>query len=40
VEEATKAQFTAPEGFSEIYRRRYDDTEFFFLRLNNILMYM
>jgi 16S rRNA (guanine966-N2)-methyltransferase len=38
VEEATKAQFTAPEGFSEIYRRRYDDTEFSFLRLNNILM--
>ena len=34
VEEATKAQFTAAEGFSEIDRRRYDDTEFVFLRLS------
>jgi 16S rRNA (guanine966-N2)-methyltransferase len=34
VEEATKAQFTAPEGFREIDRRRYDDTEFVFLRLS------
>ena len=33
VEEATKAQFAAPEGFREIDRRRYDDTEFVFLRL-------
>jgi 16S rRNA (guanine966-N2)-methyltransferase len=33
VEEAVKAQFTAPEGFSEVDRRRYDDTEFVFLRL-------
>jgi 16S rRNA (guanine966-N2)-methyltransferase len=33
VEETTKAQFTAPEGFREIDRRRYDDTEFVFLRL-------
>jgi 16S rRNA (guanine966-N2)-methyltransferase len=33
VEEAAKAQFAAPEGFSEIERRRYDDTEFAFLRL-------
>ena len=33
VEEATKAQFTAPDGFREIDRRRYDDTEFIFLRL-------
>jgi 16S rRNA (guanine966-N2)-methyltransferase len=34
VEEATKAQFAAPEGFREIDRRRYDDTEFIFLRLS------
>jgi len=33
VEEAAKAAFVAPEGFSEIDRRRYDDTEFIFLRL-------
>jgi 16S rRNA (guanine966-N2)-methyltransferase len=33
VEEATKAQFTAPADFREIDRRRYDDTEFVFLRL-------
>jgi 16S rRNA (guanine966-N2)-methyltransferase len=32
VEEAAKAQFTAPEGFAELERRRYDDTEFVFLR--------
>jgi 16S rRNA (guanine966-N2)-methyltransferase len=32
-EEATKAQFSAPEGFREVDRRRYDDTEFIFLRL-------
>lgn len=32
VEEATKAEFTAPAGFKEIERRRYDDTEFIFLR--------
>ncbi len=32
VEEAAKAQFAAPEGFTEIDRRRYDDTEFVFLR--------
>jgi 16S rRNA (guanine966-N2)-methyltransferase len=32
VEEAAKTQFTAPEGFREIDRRRYDDTEFVFLR--------
>jgi len=31
-EEAAKAQFAAPEGFTEIDRRRYDDTEFVFLR--------
>jgi 16S rRNA (guanine966-N2)-methyltransferase len=33
VEEATKAEFVPPEGFREIDRRRYDDTEFIFLRL-------
>jgi len=32
VEEAAKAQFAAPEGFSELERRRYDNTEFIFLR--------
>ncbi len=32
VEEAAKAQFAAPEGFNELDRRRYDDTEFIFLR--------
>jgi 16S rRNA (guanine966-N2)-methyltransferase len=32
VEEAKKAQFTAPEGFNELERRSYDDTEFIFLR--------
>jgi 16S rRNA (guanine966-N2)-methyltransferase len=32
VEEAKKAQFAAPEGFTELERRGYDDTEFVFLR--------
>jgi 16S rRNA (guanine966-N2)-methyltransferase len=32
VEEATKSAFAAPEGFAELERRRYDDTEFIFLR--------
>lgn len=32
VEEAAKAQFTAPDGFHERERRRYDDTEFVFLQ--------
>jgi 16S rRNA (guanine966-N2)-methyltransferase len=32
VEEATKANFRAPDGFAESERRRYDDTEFIFLR--------
>jgi 16S rRNA (guanine966-N2)-methyltransferase len=32
VEETAKAQFAAPEGFNQIDRRRYDDTEFVFLR--------
>ncbi len=33
VEEATKSAFAAPEGFAELERRRYDDTEFIVLRL-------
>jgi 16S rRNA (guanine966-N2)-methyltransferase len=32
VEEAKAAAFTAPEGFAELERRAYDDTEFVFLR--------
>ena len=32
VEEAADAGFMAPEGFSELERRRYDDTEFVILR--------
>jgi 16S rRNA (guanine966-N2)-methyltransferase len=32
VEEAADAGFVAPEGFEELERRRYDDTEFVFLR--------
>ena len=35
VEEATKSRFAAPEGFSELERRGYDDTEFIFLRFNS-----
>ena len=31
VEEATKSRFAAPEEFTELERRRYDDTEFVFL---------
>jgi 16S rRNA (guanine966-N2)-methyltransferase len=34
VEEAGKAHFGTPEGFVETERRRYDDTEFIFLRLS------
>jgi 16S rRNA (guanine966-N2)-methyltransferase len=34
VEEAATANFTAPQGFREIDRRRYDDTEFVFLRVS------
>jgi 16S rRNA (guanine966-N2)-methyltransferase len=34
VEEATKSGFVAPEGFTELERRGYDDTEFVFLRFN------
>ena len=32
VEEATDAKFAAPEGFEELERRAYDDTEFVILR--------
>jgi 16S rRNA (guanine966-N2)-methyltransferase len=32
VEEAADAGFAAPEGFAELERRRYDDTELVFLR--------
>jgi len=33
VEESAQAGFKAPEGFQELERRRYDDTELVFLRL-------
>jgi len=33
VEESKEAAFKAPDGFEEIERRDYDDTEFVFLRL-------
>ncbi len=32
-EEAVKSRFAVPEGFTELDRRRYDDTEFIILRL-------
>jgi 16S rRNA (guanine966-N2)-methyltransferase len=32
VEEAAKSAFAAPEGFTELERRRYDDTEIIVLR--------
>jgi len=32
VEEAKSAEFVAPNGFEELERRAYDDTEFVFLR--------
>jgi 16S rRNA (guanine966-N2)-methyltransferase len=32
VEEAADAKFAAPEGYEELERRSYDDTEFVFLR--------
>jgi 16S rRNA (guanine966-N2)-methyltransferase len=35
VEEAKAAEFAAPEGFEELERRVYDDTEFVFLRASN-----
>ena len=34
VEEAKAAGFAAPEGFEELERRAYDDTEFVFLRIS------
>lgn len=34
VEEAADAGFKTPDGFAELERRRYDDTEFVFLRAN------
>jgi 16S rRNA (guanine966-N2)-methyltransferase len=34
VEESVEAAFKAPEGFEEIERRAYDDTELIFLRAN------
>jgi 16S rRNA (guanine966-N2)-methyltransferase len=34
VEEAANVQFAASDGFIELERRAYDDTEFVFLRLN------
>src|SRR5262249_2922757 len=34
VEEAVDAAFTAPAGFEQVERRRYDDTEVVFLRVN------
>jgi 16S rRNA (guanine966-N2)-methyltransferase len=33
VEEAADAAFATPQGFEEVERRRYDDTEFTFLRV-------
>jgi 16S rRNA (guanine966-N2)-methyltransferase len=35
VEEATKTRFASPEGFTELERRAYDDTEFIFLRFSS-----
>jgi 16S rRNA (guanine966-N2)-methyltransferase len=32
VEEATSAKFSAPEGYEELERRKYDDSELVFLR--------
>ena len=36
VEEAADAGFAAPEGFEELERRDYDDTEFVFLRVPTV----
>jgi len=33
VEEAVKSAFVAPDGFSELERRAYDDTEFVLCRV-------
>jgi 16S rRNA (guanine966-N2)-methyltransferase len=38
VEEASRAAFTAPAGFAELERRRYDDTELIFLRTEEALL--
>ncbi len=35
VEEAAAAAFVVPEGYEELERRAYDDTEFVFLRAGN-----
>ena len=35
VEEAADAGFKVPQGFEELERRRYDDTEFVFLRVSS-----
>jgi 16S rRNA (guanine966-N2)-methyltransferase len=35
VEEAVASKFSAPEGFEELERREYDDTEVIFLRLSS-----
>src|SRR5690349_3801173 len=32
VEEAAEVEFSAPDGFNELERRKYDDSEFVFLR--------
>ncbi len=34
VEEALKSRFAAPEGFTELERRAYDDTEIIFVKFN------
>ena len=34
VEEATEARFTAPEGYAELERRAYGESELIFLRRN------
>jgi 16S rRNA (guanine966-N2)-methyltransferase len=34
VEEAAEANFTAPKGYAELERRRYDDTEFTFVGID------
>jgi 16S rRNA (guanine966-N2)-methyltransferase len=35
IEEAARSGFTVPEGFSELERRVYDDTELIFCRFND-----
>jgi 16S rRNA (guanine966-N2)-methyltransferase len=36
VVEEVKAAFAAPDGFAELERRAYDDTEFTFLRFGEV----